>query len=192
MSNQNEIIKQKLNNVFTMYSSFLETLNIDAELEMNEETGVQVISFAADAEEITSYPVVSEYSAVVDEKGVCTLLGHIILSFQLKTEKIKEIRAVVNELNKSMVLGTIVRNPEENSLHYNYKCRINDVENKDEEKLFAEIAEKINMVVNMAAQILAIIEKNEYDAEYIYDDSEDEEDAEYHNTIDEYLKKFDD
>lgn len=192
MSNQNEIIKQKLNNVFTTYSSFLETRNIDAELEINEETGVQVIGFATDAEEITSFPVVGEYSAVVDEEGVCTLLGHIILSFQLNIEKIKEIRGVVNELNKSMVLGTIVRNPEDNSLHYNYKCRINDVADKDEEKLFAEIAEKINMVVNMAAQILAIIEKNDYDAEYIYDDSEDEEDAEYHNTIDEYLKKFDD
>lgn len=174
MSNQNENIKQKLNSAFAKLADILQMQNIDVEIAMNEETGVHMISLATYAEEITSYPVVGDYSAVVNEDGTCILLGHIMLSFKLNEEKTKEIRTVVNEWNKFMTLGTIVRDPENNSLHYNYKSRINDVANLDENDLVSEVSKKINIATAMATQLLAVIEKNDYEADVIYDDSDDD------------------
>lgn len=188
MSSQNEIVKEKFNEVISNICEILEKLKIETEIEEDEKTGLKIVTFATYVNQITSYPVLCKFNIDNSEDELYSLNGHIILSLNLNIEKIAEIRKVVNEWNKNMVLGIISINPDNNSLHYKSKIVINNVEEKTVNALVSEIAERVEKIISMAAQLLSVIEKNDYEADDIYEDAEDDASQDFHDKIDEYIK----
>lgn len=188
MSGQSEMdIKNKFNEAFSRINADFEKANIDTALKIDNGSEMNILLFSIKAEQITSYPVMGKFIMDVED-DICTLMGEIMLSFNLNPSKKAEIRRVVNELNKQMVVGTVCCNPKDNSMIYRYKEIINYVDDKTVEGLTGEIAEKINKVVSMAAQILAIIEKNDYEADIDYDEDAENEYVHSLERIEKYLK----